>query len=409
MVGMFILVGFSSADLRITAMLRLLSMLSLLLLLNACTLLVPLLAPAHLLAAPSLSQARLYPVGVQTINVFDDRRQRPLRLEVWYPAVAANDTTVFYTTHVGSRDYLQVGQAARDAPVLVPVGEGSNGFPLLVFSHGQPGERMQMALVAEHLAAQGLVVASIDHTGSIYSDVRLENYVTSLTDRPEDILFVLNHLPAYFRADTNTVGLMGFSYGGYSSINAAGAGLEVATLSDYCSRNGWFSWLPCLIQPLMNDLEAKRGAQMVQIEPRIKAVMVFAPYGGPLVSTTALAKLTTPLFVAGSSADETAIYGRDALSYFERAGSRPKFLLTLHGANHDVWKLCPDAVFANTEDARKCQPESWQPQEAQLLAKHFATAFFGRYLQGKTTLDQQLTPALAGANTIDQVTLQVER
>jgi predicted dienelactone hydrolase len=409
MVGMLLLVKASSFALRITAMLRLLSMLSLLLLLNACTVLVPLLAAAHLLAAPTLSQARIYPVGVQTITVVDDRRDRPLRLEVWYPTVATSDTTLFYKTHVGSRDYLQLGNALRDAPVLSPVGESSTGFPLVVFSHGQPGERMQMALVAEHLAAQGLVVASIDHTGSTYGDVTLENYVTSLTDRPEDILFVSSHLPSYFRADSNNIGLMGFSYGGYSSINAAGAGLDVGTLSSYCNNNILSFWLPCWIQSLMAGLEAKRGAQIVQIEPRIKAVMVFAPYGGPLISTTALAKLTVPLFVAASSTDDTAIYGRDAQSYFERAGSKPKFLLTLQGANHDVWKLCPDAVFANPDDARKCQPESWQPQEAQLLAKHFATAFFGRYLQHKTALDQQLTPTMPGANSDRHVALQLER
>jgi predicted dienelactone hydrolase len=367
------------------------------------------LASGHLTATPELAFIGPYAVGVQTIDVIDARRQRPLRLEVWYPTPQRTGITTTYSIHVGSRSYPQQGEAYRNAPVLQPTQADGSRFPLVVYSHGQPDDRLQMALVAEQLAAQGIVVAAIDHTGSTYRDVVAESYVTSLADRPEDVLFAISEIPQQFPADGARVGLMGFSYGGYTSINVAGVGLDSGTLKAYCDNNWRELWLACAFQHLMSDLEAKRGTAVVTQDPRIKAVMVFAPYGAPFVSTTQLQNLRVPLFIAGNTLDDTATYQRDARGYFENAGSRPKYLLTLHGANHTAWKLCPDVVVSNPDDWRRCQPQFWRPNEAQLLARHFATAFFSRYLLGKTSFEHYLGQDLAGAYADDAVDLEVIR
>jgi predicted dienelactone hydrolase len=43
-------------------------------------------------------------------------------------------------------------------------------YPLLIVSHGYPGNRFLLSHLAENLASKGYVVASIDHTDSTYSD-----------------------------------------------------------------------------------------------------------------------------------------------------------------------------------------------------------------------------------------------
>ena len=53
----------------------------------------------------------------------------------------------------------------RDA---APSGDGP--FPLVIVSHGYPGNRFLMAHLAENIASKGFVVASIDHVDSTYRD-----------------------------------------------------------------------------------------------------------------------------------------------------------------------------------------------------------------------------------------------
>jgi predicted dienelactone hydrolase len=98
------------------------------------------------------------------------RYDRTLTLEVWYPAKLAagqkpggeyraitRDPAVTATLHGRA-----VRDAARPRPVLA--------FPLVIISHGYPGNRYLMSHLGENLASKGFVVASIDHKDSTYDD-----------------------------------------------------------------------------------------------------------------------------------------------------------------------------------------------------------------------------------------------
>ena len=65
-------------------------------------------------------------------------------------------------------------------------------YPLLIISHGYPGNRFLLSHLAENLASKGYVVASIDHTDSTYSDQAA--FGSTLLNRPLDQLFVLNEM-----------------------------------------------------------------------------------------------------------------------------------------------------------------------------------------------------------------------
>ena len=88
-------------------------------------------------------------VGVRTAQLVDRQRaNRPLPMEVWYPADAP---------HV-----LQA--AVRDAAVL------AGRYPLILFSHTSNGHRRQSTFLCTHLASHGYVVAGVDHTGNTAMD-----------------------------------------------------------------------------------------------------------------------------------------------------------------------------------------------------------------------------------------------
>jgi predicted dienelactone hydrolase len=344
----------------------------------------------------------IYRVGVKTVKLTDATRNRPLALEVWYPAkLEASAEKSVYKSTVGATPYSVQARAGRDAPAL----ESTPKFPLIVYSHGQPGSRMQAHYLLEHLASQGFVVAALDHTGSTHADVTQESYATGLVDRPLDILFAATEIPKQFPgSDANNIGLLGYSYGGYSSLNAAGIGLDSANLAAYCKRTN--NEGPCFLQSFFTPLEAARGSKVIKADPRIKAVFIMAPYGIPWFSPQAFAEMRVPLFVGGGSADTVATYNRDALEAFKLSGSKNKYLLTLEAATHNPWIVCPTDVKVNAQDFERCSEPNWDHAKSHAITQHFAAAFFGRFLHNKPELEQYLTPKLTGLTEKDRVKLE---
>ena len=110
--------------------------------------------------APELAAFGTGAVGVRTITVTDKNRpdilrtqpggptmryDRSLVLEVWYPAAPTATKTQGSEYRVVMRDpavtFTLRGRATRDAP---PLGSGGP-FPLLIISHGYPGDRFLLS------------------------------------------------------------------------------------------------------------------------------------------------------------------------------------------------------------------------------------------------------------------------
>ncbi len=349
--------------------------------------------------APPLATRGNYAVGVQTLELTDTARSRTFIVEVWYPA--SSDEAILYNTVIGQTPVSISGQALRDTNPL----EGP--YPLIIASHGQPGTRFQFAYLSEHLASLGFVVASIDHRGSTYQDLSQQDYVSSIVYRPQDILFALDEIPKMISsADNSKVGLMGYSYGGYSVINAAGAGLDSKALSDYCltaTDKG-----PCFVLPFFASLEEVRGIEHVKPDPRIKAVFAMAPYGQPWLGKTSLSNLKVPLFIAVGENDDIATYARDANQYFRNAGSEYKYLLTLEAAQHNPFVECPLDVYSNWTDFERCSEPVWSHQRAHDITKHFASSFFSKFLQDDESTGEFLSEDLTGFKPRTTVGVKLE-
>lgn len=135
--------------------------------------------------APTLSAYGDYNIGVTTLNLINSDQidilqldnavplpdslplyDRPLTLEVWYPAdsTSAGDTALNAFLRDGTTEVVLQGRAVRDASPSA----NDRPYPLVIVSHGYPGNRFLLSHLAENIASKGYVVASIDHTDSTY-------------------------------------------------------------------------------------------------------------------------------------------------------------------------------------------------------------------------------------------------
>jgi len=169
--------------------------------------------------APELSARGKYTVGVRTMHLAhknqvdilnaksgqDPIYDRPLTVELWYPANVPEGTevAVVYDEVMGTRgDTLRPltpftfkGRALRDAK---PAATGN--FPLVVVSHGYVGSRYLMTYLTENLASKGYVVVAIDHTDSTFKDANA--FPSTLLNRAQDIKFVVNEVAQLGAADS---------------------------------------------------------------------------------------------------------------------------------------------------------------------------------------------------------------
>ncbi|NOT04089.1 MAG: hypothetical protein HOP27_05775 [Anaerolineales bacterium] len=117
-----------------------------------------------------------YQVGIVDRELVDEARGRRLMVSIWYPAAQGGKPAPF--THYPDEVATGLGKlsglpglpfqhlryfklaASEGAPPL----EDGAPFPILVFSHGMVGLRLQNSSTLQDLASWGYVVVAIDHT-----------------------------------------------------------------------------------------------------------------------------------------------------------------------------------------------------------------------------------------------------
>ena len=318
------------------------------------------------------------------------RYDRPLVVDVWYPSQSGGSPTPYEVTLRDGRTAALVhGKAQRDAAP----DRSEAPYPLVLISHGYPGNRFLLSHLAENLASKGYVVASIDHTDSTYRT--LAAFSSTLVNRPLDQLFVLDEMErkgggesGLFAGlvDTKRTGLMGYSMGGYGAVITAGGGITAASVSQGAPLG-----LLEMHQAGSATLESRFSER---IQPRIKAVVAFAPWGmtNEVWDAEGLAGIRIPtLFVAGS-ADAISGYEDGVRAMFEQAVATDRHLLTFENAGHNA--AAPMPAPEETHDLRAIYSHYsdpvWETVRMNNVAQHFVTAYFGLLLKD----DQSMAPYL---------------
>lgn len=283
------------------------------------------------------------------------RYDRPLTVEIWYPAESAAPTPYQTVLRDGVTPIVLHGQAARDAAPL------AGDFPLVILSHGYPGDRLLMVHLGESLASRGYLVAGIEHRDSTYADKGA--FVSTLVNRPLDTRFVADHLGATEYA------IIGYSMGGYGALVAAGAG--VSEMQD----------LPYGQAHLPHD---------PVVDPRLKAIIPIGPWGGKhgVWAGAALARAKVPALILAGSADEVSGYADGMRFIFDHYGA-PVHLITFDGAGHNAAAPYPAPEQAFTISphldflpAEHYADPVWDSVRMNGIAQHFAHVFLAQHLRG---------------------------
>lgn len=343
--------------------------------------------------APELAAYGTHVIGVQTLDFVHAAQNdivnttadsaplydRPLTVEVWYPA--ADDTTPGGTYQVILRDGKTIfplhGQAARDAAPAT-----GDKYPLVVISHGYPGNRYLMAHLGENLASKGYVTVSIGHTDSTYSDKTA--FGSTLLNRPIDQRFVIDQMaalegPLGAIIDTDTTGIIGYSMGGYGALIYAGAGVtKAATEYSWGTPNG-----------LLEHNMAGTDSHNALIDGRVKAVIAIAPWGKNtgFWDAEGLSGIEKPLMLMAGGVDDVAVYAAIRQIFAETTGTT-RHLLTFEGANHNAaapmpapeesWEMDEALGFAPFDHYADAV---WDTNRMNNIAQHFATAFLDLHLK----------------------------
>lgn len=358
--------------------------------------------------APELAARGKYSVGVQTLQLVNKKQldilhskngkdslyDRPLTVEVWYPCTIALGEKQFveYDQVLGSSNdpkrplipFKFAGRALRDAPTDKTDGP----YPLLIVSHGYLGSRYLMTYLTENLASKGYVVVAIDHKESTFRDAA--PFASTLLNRSLDDLFVLNEmarlgakngksfLSGLVNAD-NTA-LIGYSMGGYGVLNVAGAGYSPQAVKFF----GQMTTGNKALEMRMTGNEAYKAS----LDPRIKAVVAFAPWGMErgVWDAEGLKGLNVPTFFVAGSQDDISGYEKGIKAIYDGAVNADRFMLTYINARHNVAPNPPPtealAPGLHIDEYLRYAEPAWNERRINNINQHFVTAFLGIRLKG---------------------------
>lgn len=355
--------------------------------------------------APELAAYGNLPVGVRQIELLNKdqvdilaidpagekpaelpRYDRPLTVEMWYPAAkeATGDTAFNTYLRDGTTEVTLEGRAMRDAAPA----ETTDPYPLLLMSHGYPGNRFLMSHLAENIASKGYVVASIDHTDSTYRTQAA--FGSTLVNRSLDQLFVLDQMAQINGdatsdlaglIDADNTGLLGYSMGGYGAVITAGGGVTETSVG--------YPWGGP--QGTLGIHQAGSETHEALPDPRIKTAVAIGPWGmnAGFWDAEGLAGIEIPMMFIAGSEDATSLYDEGVRAIWEGATSVDRALLTFDGGGHNTAAPIPapeESFYFNDRlgfnVSEHYTDPVWDTMFMNNVAQHFVTSWLDVELKG---------------------------
>ena len=283
------------------------------------------------------------------------------------------------------------GRAVRDAKPI----ETLKKFPLVLVSHGYPGNRFLMSHLTENIASKGYVVVSIDHTDSTYRTQSA--FGSTLVNRPLDQLFTLEQIEVmskdsssflYNLVNTQNTALIGYSMGGYGAVIAAGGTVTQLAVD--------FPWgAPHKTLAIHQNFNKKTKTA----DPRLKAIIAFAPWGmnHGVWDQTTLKAVNVPMLLVAGSVDDVSGYDKGIRAIWKSITNVDRALLTFDNANHSAGAPIPapeeSYVFDETLGINISEHYTdavWDSVRMNNVSQHFVTAWLEKYLKDNTDMNDYL-------------------
>ncbi len=220
-----------------------------------------------------------------------------------------------------------------DAARVIPMGPfpqtvAINGAPaptvkgLIVISHGTASTETGFATLAQALARNGYLVASVEHVGDTWQDQSMRATPGRyFAERPRQASRVIDTLladPQWRARIANAadgqplVGALGHSAGGYTVLALAGGKPVLSRFRTHCQAEAQLDPILCKLSGAIGDASAQTGAaaeghedgreEPVQADTRVRAVMALAPLG-VVFSASSLASINVPVAIYAGEKD----------------------------------------------------------------------------------------------------------
>jgi predicted dienelactone hydrolase len=286
--------------------------------------------------------------------VDESRNGRRIEVQIYYPALkVANE---------------QGGIITRNA---APDLSGAP-YPLILTGPDTGGKLLQ-----SHLASHGFIMAIVRYPEYYYS------WDFGVIDFPLDMLFVLDQISSNSLEglmdviDSDHVGVVGYSWEGFYTQMLSGVRIDPENYLSFCKQvsameleiSSEYRHYVCNLSKKWDEFTAHVGDEITVsddglwqpiTDERIRALMPMAEYGTWLYGERGLAMADRPIFIIAPTEDEYIPYP-ETVYVFEHLKTPEKYLVSFIGKTH--------LMVEEYEQAAR--------------VRHFVTAFFGYYLQGR--------------------------
>ncbi len=305
---------------------------------------------------------------------------------VWYPVDAALPEAKHKIGPPGVAYFEGHTLTAAGAP-LAPL---RARYPLIVISHGTAGSADSLDWIASALAASGYIVVGVNHPGNNALEPLTWSGFSLLWERATDLSEVIDGVlsdPLLSpRIDPARIGAAGFSLGGYTVLELAGARTNMKKLETFCrgpSADGVchppeFPQMGARPEPKVpvssEDRASLARSGASYRDPRIKAVFALAPSMIQAFDAESLWEVRVPIEVIAGTGDINAPAATNAS---QLAALYPAVRLTLvPGAGHYTFLSSCGAAMEHLDPAL-CHDNAGVDREAvHATAIEKALAFF---------------------------------
>ncbi|MFT6407618.1 MAG: putative dienelactone hydrolase [Arenicella sp.] len=255
-----------------------------------------------------------------------------------------------------------------------------------------------MFYLAEHLASHGYIVASIDHTDATNKEIHFSKnagagFASTLYNRARDQQFALDHLShktSIFSAviEPKSAAVTGHSMGGYGAINTVGGCYNFSP--EFLAGLGFPEQSRQPLATTFSSCTAGRDS----VDPRWKAMLSFAPWGGEQAvhDADSLANISIPTMLVAGDQDDVSGFEDGVAKLFMQLGSEHKYMLVYENARHNIAAHpAPKSAYDNDLDIGHYFEPSWNSETITRINKHMVLAFLDHHVkQDKTAGDYLL-------------------
>jgi predicted dienelactone hydrolase len=278
--------------------------------------------------------------------------------------------------------------------------------PLVVISHGLGSSPNDFSYLAEHLASYGFAVAVPEHIGSDTKHVNsiLDGRATGdvspveFVDRPLDVKYLLDELTRLSSSDPTfqgrlnlqQIGMIGHSFGGYTSLALAGAGINHERLRQGCVDTQPTFNLSLILQCRANLLPP---FNYNLADARIKAVIAVDPLTSTIFGPEGMGDIRIPVMMVSGSHDVVTPSVLEQVHPFLWLNTPNKYLALLGNAGHTFSIAAPqrpESLSASVKGLHSLLSGA-EPDLSREYLKALSVAFLETYVGGQPDAQNYLS------------------